>query len=665
LGEIFEQAIEDAAESPAGGDAAAVAVALERSRRRGGGRDAPADRFLEDQRVLVAKQAHHLDEQLRTAGLDRWFKRLKLATQGAILLLVLAAVAGLAALAWSAAGDRDLVIDGFSVPPDLAQIGATGGAVAHELRDRLGQLHEQTTAPTETVNVREKASAEARVEIPETGVSLSEVSRLLHDWLGRETHVSGEVSRIAAGPEKGALALSVRVGERPGVRIVQPDGDVDALLGKAAEQVYLAVEPFAYTQYLNQHGRTDEAIAIARRLSASERSTSTTPAEQGRALFWLTVYEGNRISRQAQRELLARSIELDPAKVGMINLGAADYQLGHTEKALAEARDALRLFAQTVRGFSATGRRNFVVDTRSNIGIYTGDFGASLVRRCAEKNVEPCDIGRLMPVLTAPGGYAGSRNGSLSSNLVWLHDPADAERLVTLPRDPNILNEDARVRDESNILYGDLQVKRERGDWAGVLADSNAWDALAAKWPGLEGPVYSRWKPVALAHLGDAKGARAAADVLPADCYPCAISHGLVEEQLGDRAAADRWFAEAVRQGPSLTQAEGLWAQAKLARGDVDGALRLAQQAYRKVPRFADASEIWAEALLMKGDAKGAAAKFEEAARLAPRWGRLRLKWGEALARLGRPAEARAQLGAATALDLTAAERTELAGVRR
>ena len=88
-------------------------------------------------------------------------------------------------------------------------------------------------------------------------------------------------------------------------------------------------------------------------------------------------------------------------------------------------------------------------------------------------------------------------------------------------------------------------------------------------------------------------------------------------------------------------------------------------EAHRRGPRFADPLELWGEALMRKGDWAGAVARFAEADQHAPRWGRNHLRWGEALARLGRTDEARAQWRAAAGMDLSAADRAELARAQR
>src|SRR5262249_15348984 len=102
---------------------------------------------------------------------------------------------------------------------------------------------------------------------------------------------------------------------------------------------------------------------------------------------------------------------------------------------------------------------------------------------------------------------------------------------------------------------------------------------------------------------------------------------------------------------------------ARLARGDIDGAIAEFQLAHQKGLKFADPLEAWGEALMRKGDFEGALAKFAEADKDAPRWGRNHMLWGEALTKLGRAAEARAQYQAAAGMDLSAADRATLAAL--
>jgi tetratricopeptide (TPR) repeat protein len=138
---------------------------------------------------------------------------------------------------------------------------------------------------------------------------------------------------------------------------------------------------------------------------------------------------------------------------------------------------------------------------------------------------------------------------------------------------------------------------------------------------------------------------------------------GRVAAALGDTAGADRWFAEAARQAPSLPFAYRDWAEALLARGQADAALAKFQIARAKGPRFADVAELEGEARLAKKDYAGAAAAFARADKLAPNWARNHLFWGEALRLAGKTGEAAAQETAANRLGVTADDRAAVAAV--
>jgi tetratricopeptide (TPR) repeat protein len=102
-----------------------------------------------------------------------------------------------------------------------------------------------------------------------------------------------------------------------------------------------------------------------------------------------------------------------------------------------------------------------------------------------------------------------------------------------------------------------------------------------------------------------------------------------------------------------------------LSKGDAAGAIEKFKAANRQGPHFADPLEGWGEALMMQNRSDLALAKFKQANAYAPNWGRLHLKWGEALVYSGDKDEAKKQFAVAAGLDLTAAERRELAKISR
>src|ERR1700691_6081847 len=100
-----------------------------------------ADLFLDRQSALSHLQmenlhlenerlhAHHLFE-VSHLRFRRFSDYARVALEAAGFLVVLLVVCGLGTMVWSASQDRDLVVDAFSVPPDVAQSGMTGSVLA-------------------------------------------------------------------------------------------------------------------------------------------------------------------------------------------------------------------------------------------------------------------------------------------------------------------------------------------------------------------------------------------------------------------------------------------------------------------------------------------------------------------------------------------------------
>ncbi|MBW8709355.1 MAG: hypothetical protein JF627_08880, partial [Alphaproteobacteria bacterium] len=102
-------------------------------------------------------------------------------------LLVLALVAGISLMVWNAAHSDGLVIESFTVPPDMAAKGLTGQAIAGQLTDKLSQLQTATDSNRAARSYANDWGGDIKVEIPDTGVSIGEAYRFLKSWLGHET----------------------------------------------------------------------------------------------------------------------------------------------------------------------------------------------------------------------------------------------------------------------------------------------------------------------------------------------------------------------------------------------------------------------------------------------------------------------------------------------
>jgi tetratricopeptide (TPR) repeat protein len=667
MGELLEPGGETAPESGLGADgaaAAAVGLALERARgRRGRAADAVADRFLARQEELVAKQLHHLDEQFRHLRLKHFSERLKVTLQLLTTLVGVALLGGVGWMAWTASQDRSLVIDGFGAPADLAQQGTTGAALAGEVQDALARLHVQTVSAEQTAEVRERAAGEVKVEIPETGISIGELNQALREWLGHETHVRGELSRISGGPGAGGLALSVRAGAAPGQRFVRQDGDLEALVQAAAEYVYRTTEPWSYGNWLSQHGRTDDAIVMAQ---AMTRGGSR--HDRLRAASWLSGLRDVSVS-EAEHRATAADLARQGDEGSWNSLGIAELDLGHW--AAAEQAWEKAAAVKPRAGTTAWGAQANRLNHAANLAGVRGDYRARLLQVCFTYDVTPCTSQGAADAMLAAQGQSDRESGVaqqlglLGGTLAQLYETRLADRVLQGPFPAQAGRSPAyAARAQSYWIRARATLAEKREDWPQALRIADEWDALAASWPGLRYESAARLsRPLALAHLGRVEEAERLLAAMPPDCYPCLVWRGRVASFLGRHAEAQRWYAEALRQAPSLAYAEQRWAEDLLAQGAAAAAVDKATAALAKSPRYPDTKMVLGEALMAQGDAAGAISQFDELARISPGWGRLHLKWGEALAKQGGAAEARAQFAQAAGLDLIASERAELAQV--
>lgn len=185
-------------------------------------------------------------------------------------------------------------------------------------------------------------------------------------------------------------------------------------------------------------------------------------------------------------------------------------------------------------------------------------------------------------------------------------------------------------------------IAAEQQNWRAALADARASDAwLEAQKPTqkLMGLVQQVWvrplEALALAKTGDVAGAQALIETTPADCYLCARVRGQIAAARRDWPTAERGFAEAVRQAPSIAFAWSEWGDERLARGDLAGAIAVFQIAHQKGPRFSDPLKGWGDALARQGRWSDALAKYDEALEDAPAWQALRQARDTAARRTG------------------------------
>jgi tetratricopeptide (TPR) repeat protein len=638
LGEHVTGPTEESTTEPSEGSAqpnpAAVATALGRaSSHESPAIDREAEAFLRDQRRFTNLQSEHLHEQrelqLTHLRVRRWKDRLSLGLQ--IFLIVIGTTAALVflAAAWRAHRDHGLVVDAFKVPPNLAEHGLTGEVVAAHFLDKLQALQSETQSDRPASSYQNNWGEEIRLEIPETGLRWSELERLLTDKLGHVTHVNGEVYQTDKG-----ISLTARLGTIPPRAFFGPQDQIDALTQQAAEAIYRASQPYRFSDYLEQHGRLDEALEVISALASNGPEGERPWAYSKWAMF--DIFDRADPAAARAHALLglgfstAADVDADIALIG------AEVWTGHDEKALEYSRDldpkAHERSEETTDIFFESNRHI----SSAWLATLVGDFQSAAAE---------------WQLVTKAPDFNGSRR--LSRGLEAMaralnHDPDTAlETLAPLEptEDTTFLQSDAVFAFHALPAYW---IAMERGDWSTGLAIAQAADAwleahtTQLKVMGLMQRVWIRpLEAVAQAKAGSVAAASALIAASPADCYLCLRARGQISAMAHDWSGAEHWFSEAVHQAPSIPFAYVEWGAVRLAKGDVSGAIEELRSANRVAPRFADPLELWGEALMRNADYKGAIVKFEVADRHAPHWCRNHQRWAEALTHLGREKEAR------------------------
>ena len=625
------------AEATAGGvDPAAVALAL------GGASRDEADAFLKDQRALIADQRHHLHEQLKRLKMGVISDRLSIALKVLTGLVGIGVAAAVAIMVWNAAHANGLIIESFSVPPDLAAQGLSGQVVASQMLDKLTVMQNATVTGRPAKSYANNWGDDLKVEIPDTGVSVSELYSFLRQWLGHETHITGEITRTASG-----ITVRARSGSDGGAAYAGSETDLDQLLQKAAEHVYGSTQPYRYGAYLSQHKRDAEADTVF------QAEAATGPAEE-RAWGYYGQYMvsgGSSADFDAQSHVLEQSLALAPDNRAVLQqFRVLESYNGMLEEAL---RDEKKLMSLIATGDDHANTPDYYLASKifnpANINQYTGAWHdmalatASIVQQSGSK-------------------YNNEQPAVLARAEVNEHDLAAARRIfVTIT--PETEGTNADLSDAFKIRLR-MWMAADTQDWAGVLAQENALVRIEPRNPAVAGRDIALVVPtlaLARAELGDSTGAEARIAATPGYCNPCFIARAQIAEIAGQRARADWWFDQAVKDGPSIPFANAAWGAALLARGQPDAAIAKFTLANQKGPKFADPLEMWGEALMKKNRSDLALAKFTEAKNYAPNWGRLHLKWGEALGYAGKKDEARKEFTGASTLDLSAADKAELA----
>ena len=559
-----------------------------------------AERFLDKQARLLDVQTEGIIEEgplrlrlLQNQAREGRSRRFGLSIRNGLQALTAVVVGliglGLLVMVVDAFTSRTVVVDAFKAPSALAGRGLTGDVVASGVLDALQRLQDATRAATKALPTKTAWASDVKIEVPQTGVSIGEINRLLHARFGHDVHIDGELVQTAEGGQ----ALTVRGDGIPAKTFTGGSGDLDKLIVQAAEYLYGRSQPLAYAQYLVGAGRRDEALAFLP--GAYARAPQADRADL--ANTWGNAYAAeNKPAQAADKYRLAISLKPRNWKswgnlVGAVAIGDGE------EAAWREAQAMLRAAEQAPKKDRPS--KPFLV----NGATISQDWPLLLAATLEDAKHNQGAGARL--TIDGP---------AIAEQYLHLHDPTQASHYLATsdPDDPTT---------KAEILLTSGYAALDRGDPVAALQPLTAfWKAWLAD-PNLQFTYNDAPCTVGLAY--GLTGRMAEAEAVFKRVGPwayCYALHGDVLEHAGDLAGAERIWAESLRVGPDLSPVLLHRGRSELARGDLKRAEADLAAASARSPHWADPLKAWGDVLARELRWKDALAKYDAAFKYAPAW---------------------------------------------
>jgi tetratricopeptide (TPR) repeat protein len=597
------------ATAPARAEAFAAAIVADQAKQNPDIAQATAE-FLHAQRALLNKQVQRLDDErpwhLRTLrNQSREGRMRRLGTRINLCLQVLSAIAfaglalGIATIVAGAIRSHAVVVDAFATPPALAATGVDGQMVASAVLDALQKLQSATRSVGGALNAQNAWSNDIQIDLPQTGISIGEVVRLLHQHLGRDVHIGGGLVQTAAG-----LSLTLRGDGIPAATFTGGPADLDALTVKAAEYAYGRSQPLNYAIYLEDVGRGRDAIAFL--AGAIPRSPSN-----------------------SDRALLENS------------WGNALTTLGRYPEAAEKYRDAMALHPP-----NWTAWANLVGVEQVTLGEEAGWRQSRLMLDAAAR-AKPADRPELfrltnpnLQVWDLPAYLAGviadaARNGGAGTTTTPDGPPiADAYALMHDPRNAAIAMAASDPDDDTTKAEAALLQTYAALDANDPPTAVRAMQSFRALWNADPNLQYTYSDGLCFLGLADGMAGRLAdaeaAFRAAGQWSRCAAFHGAELEHNGDLAGAERVWAAGIEAAPDLPHIHLYRGLSELNRGDFAHAQADFAAAHANAPHFADPLKAWGDVLMRAGNHAAALAKYTEAETYAPAWPALQSARAEA-----------------------------------
>ena len=588
LNGVFGGEAEDEAASSPSEPALAAAMAHARAQD-----SKEARLYLKDARRMLQLQIETLHEErilnLKHMKARRWRDALQLSFQ--FLGVAIAGVVGLAIVLMmhDAFTARSVVVEAFGAPPALASRGLSGAAVAEGVLDQLAVLQASTRSSAAKRNLSSAWTGDIKVDVPETGISVGELDRMLKKRFGHDLHIGGDLVQAADG----GLELTVRGdGVLPKTFAGGP-ADLGKLQTAAAEYVFGQTEPALYVTYLTNAGRDPEAVAFAQQNYATAAESERPYMLNG----WAVAVQNTGGAPAEVQRLLRAAVQLKP------DYWVAYNNLMNLQWLVADEEGVLRTSeAMKARAGGRPGRAPEFYYVNADMVAHDLSSAQSALTE---------DLKRHGGIGT---GVASSRI-MLADMDQQLHDPASAElEMQTARTDPH----DPTVGALASYVRGGLAM--DAGDWKRAAAELDAFAAANAD-PRVSSNFPGYVCRAALADEFAGTPAKADAILRAAGAFlDCRRFRGDILDHRGDWKGAQAAYADAVAHAPDLPGGYYSWGLALARHGDAAGALAKLAAASLHGPHWADPLKAWGDVLASQGRWWEAAAKYDQALTYAPKW---------------------------------------------
>ena len=562
------------------------------------------EEYLTDQSQLLKVQKRHLEEehearlhflqgQAREVDLRRLGLRLRVGFQ--LFLVLVSTVIGISflVLVHNAVTSRDVVIEPFEVPHMLAERGLTGTVIASGILDELRRLQAATRSTQQRRDLSSAWSKEITLTVPETGISIGEISQVLKARFSHDIHIGGEVAQTEAG----ALEITVRGDGIAAQTFTGAGTELKQLTTRAAERIYSQSQPGLWAPYLVDSGRYQEAIDFCQ----AAISSSSKSDQPNLLMHWAIALALSRGPGPEGLALARRAIALQPDYWEAYDVMSSYKQgLGDEEDAWMIGENQRRL---------AGGRPGRAPEST----YFTHDSVSWEL---------PAELAAFLlnsETASGTGTFEFSAGPQIALLYMWQHDPLSAELSLQMTRpdvrDPSIAAVTHAVR--AMLAAESDDTARAVAEWEAYLS---AYLNPAVAWPNYGLNCWAAPAEEAATHrdLADAVLKTGGTYV---DCYRF---HGGILDGRGDWKGAQEWYSKAIKLAPDLPAGYYSWGVALSKHGDLVGAAEKLAHANKNGPHWADPLKAWGDLLVKQGNTKDALDKYDEALKYAPNWKQLK-----------------------------------------